>query len=583
LAGNITALVAESIDNSSTPKGRRAGTLAIIALALAWAFLIQGLGWSQTANFALVRALSDGTAKIDRYAWESKDTAYYEGHYYSVKAPGLALSALPFYKGLDAAGAQSLSRDMATKAREGGGPRWHPPEPPKPDQYGGNPRRAEVIRARIENYTPLVWMLNLFTVVIPAMLLLFAVRWGADRLEPGMGTATAIMLGAGTMVMPFATLWFSHVPSALLGFACFALLWKERDRAPRPALLGVAGLLGGLAITFEYPLAIVVGICGLYAISRSFDLGNVVRRGSVYTAGVLAGVAPLAIYNLLAFGSLTHNSYEGAVKEQGRSGHDVLGLNDDGLFGIGVPSPVEAFNLLLSTKGLFVLAPVLVMGVVGTVLLYRRQHKAESLVIASIAAAFLIYNSGYWLPFGGGSPGPRFLVPVLPFLAVPIALALKRFPSTTLALAIPSIMMMGAATVAIPMIGNGDTGYWLDAFRHGGFEHTILTTLGADNGWLALAPFLLLFFGALAFAVAATPRLAFPRDATLAVAAAIAWGVITAIAPLEPDIADGGSPNSILPFAITGVALALIAVAVAVLTQRRQWTGRLAEAPETTG
>ena len=49
-----------------------------------------------------------------------------------------------------------------------------------------------------------------------------------------------------------------------------------------------------------------------------------------------------------------------------------------------------------------------------------------------------IYDSGYWLPFGGGSPGPRFLIPMLPFLAVGLACAWRRFPATTLALAVPS-------------------------------------------------------------------------------------------------------------------------------------------------
>ena len=42
--------------------------------------------------------------------------------------------------------------------------------------------------------------------------------------------------------------------------------------------------------------------------------------------------------------------------------------------------------------------------------------KAEALTITAIALAFFVYDSGYWLPFGGGTPGPRFLIPLLPFL-----------------------------------------------------------------------------------------------------------------------------------------------------------------------
>ena len=61
------------------------------------------------------------------------------------------------------------------------------------------------------------------------------------------------------------------------------------------------------------------------------------RRGAAYAAGLAAGVAPLVIYNVWAFGSPTHSSYKGAVAIQGDTGHDVVGLNDGGFFGIDLP------------------------------------------------------------------------------------------------------------------------------------------------------------------------------------------------------------------------------------------------------
>ena len=44
----------------------------------------------------------------------------------------------------------------------------------------------------VQQGTPIVWALTLFAAVIPAILLLLGVRWVADRLEPGYGTAAAI-------------------------------------------------------------------------------------------------------------------------------------------------------------------------------------------------------------------------------------------------------------------------------------------------------------------------------------------------------------------------------------------------------
>src|SRR5436305_7238841 len=329
------------------------------------------------------------------------------------------------------------------------------------------------------------------------------VRRLGDRLEPGYGVAAAVTLGLCTMVLPFSTLYFSHVLAALLGFAAFAVLWRERQTDGRLVLIGLAGLRAGLAFAAGYPLALGGPVLGVYAISRGARL----RRALVYAAGALVGALPLFAYNLWAFGSVTHLSYANAVKAQGVSGHDVLGSNAGGFFGVGVPDPKVMLDLLFSGKGLFTLAPVLVMGVVGTVLLHRRGRRAEARVIAGLAVAYLLYNSGYWLPFGGGTPGPRFLMPIVPFLALPLALAYRRYPLTTFALALPSALFMLSATLTFPMIGDDFVGFWSQLIAASNFEPTFVTSLGAGHGWEGIAPVLVVAGLAAAFAVAAVrPR-----------------------------------------------------------------------------
>src|SRR5204863_4393410 len=96
---------------------RRRGLLAILALALGYAVMMQPVGWAQSSHYALVRAFSHGTAKIDPYQWETKDKSYYKGHFYSVKGPGLALLALPLYEGLQAGGGDAASKWAAQRAR----------------------------------------------------------------------------------------------------------------------------------------------------------------------------------------------------------------------------------------------------------------------------------------------------------------------------------------------------------------------------------------------------------------------------------------------------------------------------------
>jgi len=51
-----------------------------------------------------------------------------------------------------------------------------------------------------------------------------------------------------------------------------------------------------------------------------------------------------------------------------------------GFFGIGMPSLHTLAQILFAPRGLLVLSPVLILGAVGTVLLFQRGRRAEALV-----------------------------------------------------------------------------------------------------------------------------------------------------------------------------------------------------------
>ena len=149
-------------------------------------------------------------------------------------------------------------------------------------------------------------------------------------------------------------------------------------------------------------------------------------------------------------------------------------------------------TLLLDSRGLLTLSPMLIMGALGTVLLYKRGRRAEALTIGGICLCYLGYNSGYYLPFGGGFMGPRFLTTMLPFLAFPIALALKRLPGPTIALAAVSITTTVIATITHPLVGyETETVMWARYLREGLFQPTIASAYGLGRGWGGIWPFLL--------------------------------------------------------------------------------------------
>jgi hypothetical protein len=545
----------------------RPGVAAIVTLGFAWAIVIHQLGWAQLAHFGQVRALADGQAQIDRWHWETNDKAWVDGHFYSVKSPGMAgLTTLP-YMAIDALGGEKLARAAVNNELRTAHPKWHTDSVVPLENTGYDVQRGLRVQDRVEQATPVVWGLTLIAAVIPGVLLLLGVRWAADRFVPGYGTAAAITLGLATIVMIFAAEFFSHVISAALAFAAFCVLMKERDGPMRRSMVFAAGLLAGLAVTFEFQVGLVGVVLVFYALARRHDR---LRRFGAYAAGSVVGAAPMLAFNTWAFGSPLKLAYSHAVTFPGRSGHDVLGLNSDGFFGITVPRLDRATDLLFAGRGLIVLTPIIVMAVVG-VFLMRPRHRAEANTILAIAAVYFIYNAGYWLPYGGGTPGPRFLIPALPFVAIGLAYAYRRLPALTLGLAIPSALFMLVGSLTYPLIGKQGIGTWADWLVQGRVEHTVLTALGVTNAWLALAPFFAAILIAIVLAVRATPATLF-ADYRLAVPALLVWACVAAIGPslakYEISFLNRGNSSALWLIA-AGALLALLTLTALRIRQAR--------------
>ena len=72
------------------------------------------------------------------------------------------------------------------------------------------------------------------------------------------------------------------------------------------------------------------------------------------------------------------------------------------------------------------------------------------------------YNAAYYLPLGGQAPGPRFLVPALPFLALPLAMALRSRPLAVGGIGVVSVSVMVLATLTDPLTGeeHGLAAWW---------------------------------------------------------------------------------------------------------------------------
>jgi hypothetical protein len=270
-------------------------------------------------------------------------------------------------------------------------------------------------------------------------------------------------------------------------------------------------------------------LLGLYAAARSPHLQRLVAFG----AGGLVGLVPLLAFDWWAFGSPLHLPYSGVALNPGASGIEQS-AGAHGFFTLQLPDLRVAVELLLSQRGLLVLTPVVAAGAAGAVLLWRRGLRAEAVLIAALCVVEVTWISGHNgkdMALGGWVPGPRFLIPLLPFLCFSLAPALRRAPATVGALAVVSAGAMAVATSAEPLLSNDDTHHWIARIADGNFTATVLSLAGIGHGWLAILPFYALLLVGLAAAVVATPLPIRRRDAVTAVAALIAWIVVEHGAP----------------------------------------------------
>ena len=360
---------------------RREWALTCVVLFID-AYFFAPTGTNPLSRYDMVRALASGTAVIDRYAANTIDVSAYAGHLYSPRSIGLSLIAVPVLKAMDGV-YYLLHATPQTAVRIG--------------------------------------YLSLFTVVPASLLGVIAFERCVARLRPSLASTAlpailAGIFGLGTIYGLFATQFFSHAFAGALIFTSFYMLYRTREleRPERRAL--AAGALAGLAVISEYPTALVaLLLCGYIVLAFSPQ-----RRLQVLV-WFCAGAAPWALvlgwYDWFAFGSPLHLSYDYVAGSAFSGQHQ-------GLFGITWPRPGAYWQTLVWPRGLLVESPFLAFVPLGFWRWWRSSERPSPEVLLCLAVV-IVYSSlvaSYFLPMAGQNlPGPRLLVPMLPFACLALA------------------------------------------------------------------------------------------------------------------------------------------------------------------
>jgi hypothetical protein len=401
---------------SSAAVSNRLAALLICLLsfaAFAWLSPQNPANGQVTTRLALTLSIvEDGKLDIDRFAALTIDKAKVDGHFYADKLPGHSFLAIPIV---------ALTHAI----------------------IGGDTDDPATFRRYA--FAATVGVNGLLSALAAAVLFLLAIRLDAP---PPAALFASFALALATPFFGWSTAFFAHTVTGSLLIFAFALVaaghlgggrWSRR-----PTFLGaVVGLVLGYTLVVDLTSAPIVAGCGLLCVGAALrsGIGRGVQVAVGGIAGGIVGLLPLPIYNQLAFGSPLKLGYSSVVGFAGMK---------EGFFGITIPDPSTAFQLVFGTyRGILPLSPVLILAPLGLIAMFRaaRATRVAAGVVLFAFGAQLLINSSYHYWNGGSSTGPRHLVSAIPFLAITLAFTWPRRATHLLLLAASLALSLICASV----------------------------------------------------------------------------------------------------------------------------------------
>jgi len=273
-------------------------------------------------------------------------------------------------------------------------------------------------------------------------------------LELGFGSRvsvlTSLLGGIATPLWHYSKTFFAEPLGGmgLVYFFYFALRGSRAGAAHRDWLL--SGLSLGLSVLAK-PVHLVLMLPGLLLVwgyLRPLPRREAWYRASLFSTGSIPVIGVVLLYNQARFGSGLETGY----------GSEVLRWT--------TPLAEGLAGLLVSPgRGLLFYFPLLILTLVAS-RRFAASFRIELLFIWGCLIALLGVYARWYMWEGGWCWGPRFLVPVMPLLVIPVASLLRESPRR----AGPRILLAGVVVVAClvsfsgVLVNYNDFHHWLHGY-----------------------------------------------------------------------------------------------------------------------
>lgn len=428
------------------PKRNRltvAGILFLMSLVTYACFLQDPENSNVSSRMFLTLSLvGNGDVSIDRYANLTIDKSESHGRFYSDKAPGLSLLAVPVTALLWRPIISIYEHRSHTTAEQS--PRGWPPA-----YY-------------LFSYFATLSTSALITAVSVAAMFLVALSVFGS---PVGAVLVAVAYGFATPAFGWATAFVGHAPTMgllCIGLACAQFLGHNATTPRRDCFLVVAGVAClTWAIVTEFTAAPVAAAVAVYASRKIISADD--HRAMLVSCALITGflfLLPLLIYNHLAFGAPWRLGYQSVL---GFAGMKV------GFLGLGTPQLNVLYEITCGARrGILLLCPLLLLVPMGLLQMSIRDgQRGLALMIVLVVTYYLALNSSYYYWTGGYSTGPRHITAMLPFACLPLGSVWNSASREMRAF----VFLLVSASLALA-VGSASTGMFA-----GNIDHLLLDYL----------------------------------------------------------------------------------------------------------
>jgi hypothetical protein len=461
----------------------KAAALVFFVLALAYAYFYQDPAYNGNSRLALTMAIvKQGRLNIDSIiskGYITGDLATFEGKFYTDKAIGSSvLGAVVYYPIYRILGHYRIFLSI-------------------PD----------------EKHLLTFLIIGLPSAIAGTLIFIMCEYLSKSRFRAFIVT---LAIALGTMSFPFSIIYLGHQLAASFLFGAFFFIFLIKT-LPDPARLKVyhiflIGLLMGLALLTDLTTTVVVLPLVVYY-GYVLWTRKQLKRMTAWIFPALGGLIPILVmvaYNLQVYHTPFASGYQYLYDPFYKAGMAK------GIMGIELPKlNVLFFETFHPAQGIFWQSPVLIMALAGVFfMLGAKQHRVELAVAAIACAAYLLLNAGYFLWWGGHSFTPRQIVPMLPFLCLPLIFVPKKLFPLVIVLTVVSVAQMGIVTASQILIPDEfiaqlpTSGFFYYSTIYSYCLHQLITGQFAWNighavfglkNWASLLPLVLIISGATLF------------------------------------------------------------------------------------